>query len=119
MMLLIGRLCYSQGLKVAVPYEQHVLIHYLNPSGHLVVVHVGGDCVQVLLVGQHIDPGVAHDIPDVADQDREHKDAHEPGRRHEEDLGHVGRLLVLPNGRRGLRCEVKAPEIIRSYVIKK
>ena len=64
----------------------------------------------MLLVGQDVDPGVADDVPDVTDQDGEDEDAHQPGGRHENDLGDVGRLLVLADRRRSLGGEVEAPE---------
>ena len=89
---------------------------YLNSSSNLVVVHVGGDGVHVLLVGEDIDPGVADDVSDVADQDGEDEDAHQPRGRHEEDLGDVGRLLVLADRRRGLRREVEASEMCFYFI---
>ena len=64
----------------------------------------------MLLVGQDVDPGVADDVPDVTDQDGEDEDAHQPGGRHENDLGDVGRLLVLADRRRSLGGEIEAPE---------
>ena len=56
-------------------------------------------------------PRVGYDVPDVSDEDGEDEDAHQPGGRHEEDLGHVRRLLVLPDRRGRLRGEVEAPDV--------
>ena len=52
---------------------------------------------------------VPHNVPDVPDQDGEDEDAHQPRGRHEQDLGHVGGLLVLADGGGSLGGEVKAP----------
>ena len=49
---------------------------YLNSPSNLVVVHVRCDGIQVVLVGQDVDPGVADDVPDVSDQDGEDEDAY-------------------------------------------
>ena len=82
---------------------------YLNSPRNLVVVHVRRDGIQVLLVGEDVDPGVADDVPDVSDQDGEDEDAHQPGGRHEKNFGDVGRLLVLADRSCRLGGEIEAP----------
>jgi len=89
---------------------QNRLSSYLNSSRHFVVVHVSRDSVEMLLIGDNVDAGVTNNVADVADQDCEHENAHQPGRRHEQDLGHVRRFLVLPDRCRRLCGEIKTPE---------